>query len=1028
MTNYFVASQSKLLNSFGFLILMFVFSIQSNAQTTVTGTVSDDKGPIPGANVNVKGTKTGVSTSFDGTYSIDVPSNGVLVFSFLGFTSREVGVNGQKKINVKLEEDSNNLKEVVVIGYGAQRKEAVTGSVASIKGSEIREVPSANITQSMQGRLPGVQITQTSTKPGAAMQIRIRGTRSLTAGNDPLVVLDGIPFSGTLADISPEDIKSVDILKDASATAIYGSRGANGVILVTSNRGSKGQRTSIAYNTYTGYKTAVKYPMMEGPQYVEFRKLAGKNLVNGIDEADDVNTDWQDLFYRTGIVTNHDIAVTGGTENGNYNVGVNYYKDQAVIPGSEYNRYSIRAALDQEIGIFKIGFSSNNNYSITDGASLGMYGVLSMSPIANPYNEDGSLKRTVKMPQDENWVYTRESMRNLGDKWADTNKAFGSYNSIYGELKIPAVEGLKARVNLGGNYRTSNSGAYTGIGVFNANPDNPNVASIGNSQSTSWTVETLLTYDRTFAEKHKINALAMYSSAQDTYNSSLISRRNIAGDSFQYFNLGQTSTGDNDDITINNANQAYTQSGLISYMARAMYSYADRYMISATVRSDASSRLAPSNQWHTYPAFSAGWNISKESFMKNVKWVNSLKLRGGYGQTSNQSVAPYATLGYLSTRPYNFGANNATGYYVSTLPNPNLGWEYSITTNVGLDFSLFNNRLSGTAEYYTTDTKDLLLSVNLPVTSGVSSYVGNVGSTQNKGWELSLNGVILDNYNGWTWDAGVNIYSNKNKLVSLASGMTEDQNNWWFVGKPLNVIYDYKKVGIWQTDAEAKQYEGPAGQAGMIRVAYTGDYNADGTPTRLIGAEDRQVLNADPDFQGGFNTRVAYKNFDISVVGLFQSGGILNSTLYGSNGYLNINDGRRGQIDVDYWTPENTDAQFPKPGGPTESNNPKYGSTSGYFDGSFVKLKTITLGYSLNKQWIKSAGMEKLKLYCTIQNPWVIYSPYHKVSGLDPETNSYANDASNMAVAYSGNLSRLLTVGYNTPQSRNLILGLNIIF
>ncbi|MNQ32981.1 TonB-dependent Receptor Plug Domain protein [compost metagenome] len=1028
MTNYFVASQSKLLNSFGFLILMFVFSIQSNAQTTVTGTVSDDKGPIPGANVNVKGTKTGVSTSFDGTYSIDVPSNGVLVFSFLGFTSREVGVNGQKKINVKLEEDSNNLKEVVVIGYGAQRKEAVTGSVASIKGSEIREVPSANITQSMQGRLPGVQITQTSTKPGAAMQIRIRGTRSLTAGNDPLVVLDGIPFSGTLADISPEDIKSVDILKDASATAIYGSRGANGVILVTSNRGSKGQRTSIAYNTYTGYKTAVKYPMMEGPQYVEFRKLAGKNLVNGIDEADDVNTDWQDLFYRTGIVTNHDIAVTGGTENGNYNVGVNYYKDQAVIPGSEYNRYSIRAALDQEIGIFKIGFSSNNNYSITDGASLGMYGVLSMSPIANPYNEDGSLKRTVKMPQDENWVYTRESMRNLGDKWADTNKAFGSYNSIYGELKIPAVEGLKARVNLGGNYRTSNSGTYTGIGVFNANPDNPNVASIGNSQSTSWTVETLLTYDRTFAEKHKINALAMYSSAQDTYNSSLISRRNIAGDSFQYFNLGQTSTGDNDDITINNANQAYTQSGLISYMARAMYSYADRYMISATVRSDASSRLAPSNQWHTYPAFSAGWNISKESFMKNVKWVNSLKLRGGYGQTSNQSVAPYATLGYLSTRPYNFGANNATGYYVSTLPNPNLGWEYSITTNVGLDFSLFNNRLSGTAEYYTTDTKDLLLSVNLPVTSGVSSYVGNVGSTQNKGWELSLNGVILDNYNGWTWDAGVNIYSNKNKLVSLASGMTEDQNNWWFVGKPLNVIYDYKKVGIWQTDAEAKQYEGPAGQAGMIRVAYTGDYNADGTPTRLIGAEDRQVLNADPDFQGGFNTRVAYKNFDISVVGLFQSGGILNSTLYGSNGYLNINDGRRGQIDVDYWTPENTDAQFPKPGGPTESNNPKYGSTSGYFDGSFVKLKTITLGYSLNKQWIKSAGMEKLKLYCTIQNPWVIYSPYHKVSGLDPETNSYANDASNMAVAYSGNLSRLLTVGYNTPQSRNLILGLNIIF
>ncbi|PKB18273.1 TonB-dependent receptor [Flavobacterium sp. 5] len=1029
MTNYFVASKSKHFKCFVFLILMFVVSLQSSAQTTVTGIISDMHGPVPGANVNLKGSNSGVSTDYDGKYSINnVPSNGVLVFSFLGYKNKEVSVSGRNTINVVLEEESNSLKEIVVIGYGAQRKEAVTGSVSSIRGADIREVPSANVTQALQGRLAGVQISQTSTKPGSTMQIRVRGTRSLTAGNDPLVVLDGIPFSGTLADISPENIKSIDILKDASATAIYGSRGANGVILVSSNRGTKGQKVAVAYNTYTGLKTAVKYPMMEGPKYAEFRKYAGKNLVNGADESDDVNTDWQDLFYRDAIVTNHDVAVTGGTENGNYSVGVNYYKDQAVMPGSEYNRYAIRAAIDQELGILRLGFSTNSNFSITDGAGLGMYGVLSMSPIANPYNEDGSQKRTVKMPQDEQWVYTRESMNNLGDKWVDRSKAFGSYNSLYAELKIPAVDGLKARVNLGGNYRNNNSGTYTGIGVFSSDPKNPNNASVGNSLSTSWTVESLLTYDHTFAKKHKVNALAMYSSAQDSYNSSLISRKNIAGDNFQYFNLAQTSTGSSDDISIKSEDQTYTQSGLLSYMARAMYSYDDRYMVSATVRSDASSRLAPSNQWHTYPAFSAGWNISKEGFMQNVKWINSLKLRGGYGETSNQSVAPYATLGVLSTRPYNFGSTNAIGNYVTTLPNSNLGWEYSITTNLGLDFSILNNRLSGTAEYYTTDTKDLLLSVGLPVTSGVNSYVGNVGSTQNKGWELSLNGVILDNYNGWTWDAGVNFYGNKNKLVSLASGRMEDKDNWWFVGKPLNVIYDYEKLGLYQTDAEAKLYEGAGGAAGMIKVKYTGDYNADGTPKRLIGADDRQVLNADPDFQGGFNTHVGYKGFDLSIVGLFQSGGILNSTLYGSNGYLNINDGRRGQIDVDYWTPTNTDAQFPKPGGPTESNNPKYGSTLGYFDGSFVKLKTITLGYSLNKEWIKTAGMEKLKLYCTIQNPWVIYSPYHKLSGLDPETNSYANDGSNMAVAYDKKLSRLLTVGYNTPQSRNLILGLNIIF
>jgi TonB-linked SusC/RagA family outer membrane protein len=1043
MTNFlFIKSKSKHFKHLGFLLLLFVFSVGANAQTSVSGIVSDSNGPIPGANVILKGSNIGVTTNLDGGYSIaNVPSNGVLIFSYVGLKTKEIAVKGQKNINVTLEEDSNTLSEVVVIGYGAIRKEAVTGSVSSIKGDVLREVPSANITQAMQGRVAGVTMSQTSTKPGATMQIRIRGTRSLTASNDPLIVLDGIPFSGTIADISPEDIKSIDILKDASATAIYGSRGANGVILISTSKGAKGQKAQIEYSTYTGIKSAHEYPMMNGPEYEKLRNLAGKNLTPGTDEfpatknADGTwhygtDTNWQSLFYRAGITTSHDIGVSGGNEKGSYKFGGSYYKDEAVIPGSDYTRYSLRAALDQEIGAFRVGFTSNNNYSVTHGASLGMYGVLSMSPLANPYNEDGTLKRTVKMPQDENWVYTKESMANLGDKWADVNNAYGSYNSIFGELKIPGIEGLKARINLGANIRTSNSGSYTGIGVFSSNVDNPNNASISNSLNTSWTAESLLTYDRTFAQKHKVGALVMYSSEQTSYNSSSIQRKNIAGDNFQYFNLGQTSTANNDDITINGGYQNYNKSGLLSYMGRVMYSYDDRYMISATYRNDASSRLAPANQWHSYPAISAGWNINKESFMKNVTWIDALKLRAGYGQTSNQSVAPYATLGVLSTRPYNFGATNATGYYVTGLPNPDLGWEYSITKNLGLDFSMFNGRLSGTAEYYTTDTKDLLLSVGLPVTSGVNSYVGNVGQTQNKGWEFSLNGAILDNTDGVTWDAGFNVYGNKNKLVALESGKTEDKNNWWFVGQPLNVIYDFKKVGIWQTDeaTAVKQYEGTGGAVGMIKVEYTGTYNADGSPTRVIGADDRQVINCDPDFLGGFNTRVAYKGFDLSIVGTFQSGGILNSTLYGSNGYLNINDGRRGQIQIDYWTPTNPGGDYPLPGGPTESNNPKYGSTLGYFDASYIKLKTITLGYNLKKEWIKSAGMDRLKLYCTIQSPIVLYSPYHKQSGMDPETNSFANDGANMAVAYSSNLSRMLTVGYNTPESFNLIMGLNITF
>src|SRR5690606_8918869 len=393
----------------------------------------------------------------------------------------------------------------------------------------------------------------------------------------------------------------------------------------------------------------------------------------------------------------------------------------------------------------------------------------------------------------------------------------------------------------------------------------------------------------------------------------------------------------------------------------------------------------------SYPAISAGWNIANESFMESVDEISLLKLRVGYGETSNQAVDPYKTLGLLSTRPYNFGGDFVTGYYVSELENPRLGWEFSETWNYGLDFGLFNNRLSGTLEYYVQNTNNVLLGVNLPPTSGVGSYTANIGETQNKGFELSLNGVILDNPSGVTWSAGFNLYSNKNKLTALASGQQEDEANWWFVGKPINVIYDYNRLGLWQEGDPYLDILEPGGNVGMIKVEYTGDYNEDGTPTRAIGTDDRQVLDVNADFQGGFNTNVNYKNFDLGIVGGFQSGGILISTLYGSTGYLNMLNGRRGNVDVDYWTPENTDARYPKPGGITSGDNPKYGSTLSYFDASYVKIRTITLGYTFNQDFIKKVGIDKLRLYTTVQNAFVLYSPYHKETGLDPEPNSYGN-------------------------------------
>ena len=1019
---------TKLFRSIGLLFLLSMLSLGAYAQTnSVKGVVRDGAGrTLIGVNVIEVGTTNGTITDIDGNYVIKVPAQSKLQFSYLGYETKIVELGGKTNINVVLVEDNKVLEELVVVGYGTQRKEAVTGSVASVKGDIMREVPSSNITQALQGRVAGVDMAQTSSKPGATMQIRIRGTRSLSASNDPLVVLDGIPFAGSLSDISTDDIKSLEILKDASATAIYGSRGANGVIMVTTNKGSKGAKAQISYNNYYGVKNAIKYPMMNATEFVALRTAAGK-FTNGVDESNDVNTDWQDLYYRQGVTTNHDVNVTGGTDKSNYRFGLGYNRDEAVMYGQDYSRYSFRGSLEQEVGkYFRFGFTTNNNYSVNMGNNLGLYGVLSMSPITNPYNTDGTMKRIVKMPLDDQFVYSREIIAGLGDQWIDQSKAFGSYNTVYGEIKIPYVDGLKLRTNVGANIRTTNGGSYTGQGVFATNATTPSSATISNSLNTNWAVENLLTYDHLFAEKHQINAVAMYSAEKTMYNRSQISATDIPSDALQFYNLGQAP---GDKVTINPDYQDYQVSGLMSWMGRIMYAYDTRYMISATFRTDASSRLAEGHKWHPYYAVSAGWNIKNESFLKDVDWLDALKLRAGYGQTSNQAVAPYATLGRLSTRQYNFGTTYSTGYYVSQLPNTNLGWEYSETMNFGVDFGFFKNRLTGSFEYYQTKTKDILLGLSLPSTSGVSGYTANIGQTQNKGFEFALNGVILENVGGFTWDAGVNLYSNKNELTALASGQDRDENNWWFKGHSLNVVYDYEKVGLWnESDADYKYLQTlvPGGHAGMIKVKYTGGYNADGTPKRAIGTADRQIIDLDPKVMGGFNTRIAYKGFDLSAVGAFRFGGKLISTLYSSAGYLNMLSGRRGNVKVDYWTPENTDAKYPKPGGLADGDNPKFGSTLGLFDASYVKIRTITLGYNFNQKWIKDAGISKLRIYGTVQNPFVLFSPYHSETGMDPESNSYGDE--NAAVAYSQNLKRLLTIGTNTPSTRNFLVGLNLTF
>ncbi len=991
----------------------------------ITGNVSDSEGPLIGATVKVKGSNTGVVTDINGNFFLNCNPGATLVISYVGYVSQEVPARNH--INIVLEQEGRNLNEVVVIGYGTQRREAVTGSVANIGGEKLNQIAASNAAQALQGRVAGVLMTQTSSKPGAEMQIRIRGQRSLSASNDPLIVLDGIPFMGQLSDINPTDIKSMDILKDASATAIYGSRGANGVIIITTIKGAMGAPAKVTYNGYVSFKKIFKkYPMMDGPTFSKMRQYAGK-YSNSLDESDDNNYDWQDSYYKTGVATSHDISVAGGTNGGSYSFGIGYYHDESVIPTEGYDRVSIRGNFDQMVGKwFRFGLSTNTSYRKTQGVN-NIYAVLASSPLSTPYDADGNLKRFNKLPADDQIVITKDVVERDKDQWLSENRGIGTYNTFFGEVKCPWVEGLTYRLNVGLNYRTSKGGGFTGTGINSTNANQVNSGWVTNNQTRNWTVENVLTFNRTFAEKHDVNVVAMYSAEQTRYESSGGSAQDIPANYMQYYNLA-SAVGE-----VNLNNFSYWQSGLMSWMGRVMYSYDNKYMISAALRSDASSRLAKGHQWHTYPAVSVGWNINREKFMENLKWIDKLKLRIGYGETSNQSINPYSTLGTLATRNYNFGLSDSgrkAGYYVNSLPNTDLGWEYSKTWNFGLDFSLFNGRLYGSFEYYIQKTSDILLNVSMPSSSGVSSYTGNIGKTENKGWEFSLNGIIIDNKNGWNWEAGINLYQNRNKLTELASGADRDEGNRWFVGYPIDVIYDYEYQGLYQADEEdARKILEPGGNVGMIKVKYTGDYDENGLPTRAINASDRQIMSMEPDLVGGFNTSVSYKGFDLNVIGAFQIGGKLISAIHSSNGYLNMLTGRRNNLDVNYWTEENTGAKYPKPGGVLSGDNPKYGSTLGYFNAGYMKIRAITLGYNFdNLKCIKDFGISRLRLYATVQNPFVLFSPFNNESGLDPETNSWANENTAVPVdGYTGK-HKMPIVGYNTPVTRNFIFGLNVTF
>jgi TonB-linked SusC/RagA family outer membrane protein len=986
-------------------------------QVQVSGKITDKTTgePLVGVNVVVEGTTVGVVSDVDGKFSIDLPkADAVLNFSFVGYISMRVPVQGQKTVDIQLEQDVKALEEVVVVGYGTAKKSDVTGAIATVNQKTLSEVPVANVSQAMQGRVAGVQIQQTSTRPGDATQIRVRGTRSLSASNDPLLIVDGIPFMGTFNDINPGDIKSIDILKDASATAIYGSRGSNGVILITTNRGEAG-KIAFKYNGYTGFGNVVKeYPVLSAAQYLDYKSQPGAAafplLTQEIaGQEAGVDTDWQDLMYGTSKIQSHDLSVSGGNQNFSGNTGLGYYNETAVMPGQGYKRFTGRMVLDVNVtNWFKFGLSSQNAFSIKNGENANnMFNMLANSPLVAPYDASGNIVLQPHYPREDSYSPLLDKNTDL---WNQERKRFSTLNSAYAEIKF--LPELKYRLNLGLNYSHDDYGEfYSSQSSFK----NGGLSSASTSTTTSYNyaIENLLYFNKSI-NKHSFGVTLMQSVEDQYYTYNSLSGQNMTADYMEFYNMGMAKDG----VSVNANTQSYTEKVLLSFMGRLNYSFDNKYLVTATFRSDGSSVLSSGHQWHTYPALALAWNVMNESFMNGVPVLSNLKLRAGYGQTSNQSVNPYSTLGGMSQNKYNFGTNYTYGYYVSSLGNPDVGWEYTTAYNAGIDWGLFDNRVTGSLDYYYQKTSDVLVQKKLLPSTGVSGNIlTNVAETENKGFEVSVhseNFVPKEN-SGFSWSTDVNIGINRNKIVSLTSGQTQDIGNGWFVGQPIDVIYDYTKIGIWQTN-EADSAKVYGAQPGDIKIK---DLNGD---RKIDATNDRSVIKKfEPDFVFGFTNRFSFKNFDLSMVTYGQVGGTLISTIHQTQSYLNHLDGRRNNLDVDYWTPDNPTNDHPRVNsGMTQT----YYYTLGYFDASYWKIKTITLGYNIPERFLKNIKVSGLRVYAMCNNVATLFSPYMKKGGVDPQPTGYFSQENGGGIQQS----RQLTVGLNTPPTRQFIFGVDLKF
>lgn len=959
----------------------------------ITGTITRSEGnlPLQGVRVTLLGTQTTVTSNPQGRYTIAGLAAGSyrLRASAIGYTpvivdSIPVAAGQTATADIQLKPQTVQLEQVVVVGYGSLAKRDVTGAVGSVAAEQIKQIPTTNAIDAIKGRVAGVDIVSTGYKPGDGVRVRIRGQRSLTASNDPLYVLDGIPMAGGIGDLNPTDIESIEVLKDASATAIYGSRGANGVVLVTSKRGVAGN-TRTTYDTYVGMQQVNRQVEVFGPQgYADYKreayrtaglyKCAGVVSQSVCPEGDAVTfyseeidamkkgtfTDWQDLITRDGSQTNHQLSITGGTDRTQFAVSGNMLKQLGVTLAQDYDRKSMRVNFEGQARTrFRAGGSALLVRSLQRlGRGDGLYGeAIADSPLSVAFD---SLGKVVFKPTPD--AQRDNPLSDVANQLNDTRR-----NRVFGTLfaTMNLLEGLDYRVNFGPDLTFQRNGQFVGAQT-QANQGAGNNASIREQKTFDYTLDNILTYKRALGNAHKVDATLLYSIERQDFEESFGRSSSLPYESAIYYNLGAGAT-------IEGISSQISQWALQSYMARVNYTLQDRYLLTLTSRIDGSSRLAEGNKFATFPSVALGWRVIDDAANQRFGPLGSLKLRASYGTTGNTSVDPYQTQGDLARTTYSFGSAAGFGYRPGSLENPELQWEKTSTVDLGVDFGLFDSRLTGTVDYYRANTTDLLMRRNLPPSTGYSNILQNVGATRNTGVEVALSAITLDGWKGLRWTNDVTFSRNKNEIVSLNGGKVDDPGNLWFIGMPIhgggNSIYrDYKFLGIWQTAdaAEAAKY---GRRPGEIRIE---DTNGDG---RFSDA-DRQILgNTYPDFTGSLSSRVDFRGFDLSVQAITRRGQMIRNDLLRGNSLA----GRYNGPAVDYWTPTNPSNTAPRPDKNTEG--PFFGESRGYEDGSFIKVRNITLGGNVPVRLIERVGATSLRLYVTAQEPFL----FTKSLTLDPE-------------------------------------------